>query len=72
MENERKISLAMSQALHDRLQERVDATGFESIEEYILFILAEVVRDEGGDDEGSLTEDQEKKIEDTLRGLGYL
>ena len=72
MDEETTISISVPESLRAQLEGRVKKTGFNSVEEYIRFILEEVVREEKSDEEEDLSEEQEKKIEDNLKGLGYL
>ncbi len=63
--------------LYEKIAERVKGTEFESVEEYITFVLNEVIADqeEGATDqeEGpALTKEEEEKVKERLKGLGYL
>ena len=66
---EEKRTLLLPAELYDRLEERVKATGFGSVEEYVIFILEEVLK-EG--EEGALSKEEEEEIKKRLRALGYL
>ncbi len=57
--------------LYNKLKKRVEDVGFGSVEEYVLFVLNEVVED-AGEEEPELSEEDEKKIKERLRSLGYL
>lgn len=56
------------------LKKRVEETGeFDDVEEYIKYLLEQVVeRLEESQEDTEFTEEDEKKIEERLRGLGYL
>ena len=56
----------LSAELHGRIEERVKATGFGSVDEYVIFVLEEVLREEGEEEEQAFTKDEEEKAE----GLG--
>lgn len=67
------ISLQIPAPLLRRVEERARETDFESAQEYILFVLSEVLADEGEEAaSASLTPDEEKDLTDRLRGLGYI
>ena len=66
---EEKRTLLLPAELYDRLEERVKATDFGSVEEYVIFILEEVLK-EG--EEGALSKEEEEEIKKRLRALGYL
>ena len=57
--------------LYDRVKKRVEATGFASVDEYIMFVLSEVLKEEE-DEEIALSNEQEEEVKKRLRSLGYL
>jgi Arc/MetJ-type ribon-helix-helix transcriptional regulator len=57
--------------LYKKIEERVKVTEFESVEEYVTFVLEEVVKEEEPQ-EYTLSEKEEEKVKERLRGLGYL
>ena len=57
--------------LYDRVKERAEATDFESIEEYVTFVLQEVLKEEEPE-ETAMDSEQEKEVKKRLRALGYL
>ncbi len=58
----------LSAEFYDRIEERVKATGFDSVDEYVTFVLEEVLKDE----EEKPSRKEEREIKKRLRGLGYL
>lgn len=62
--------IKIPKALYEKIAERAKGTEFDSVEEYIIFVLNEVVAEE---EEGpALTEEEEEKVKERLKGLGYL
>lgn len=57
--------------LYDRVKARAEATDFGSIEEYVTFVLQEVLKEEEPE-EIALDREQEKEVKKRLRALGYL
>ncbi len=57
--------------LYDRVKERAEATDFGSIEEYVTFVLQEVLKEEEPE-EIALDREQEKEVKKRLRALGYV
>ena len=57
--------------LYDRVKERAESTDFGSIEEYITFVLQEVLKEEEPA-EIAVDREQEKEVKKRLRALGYL
>ena len=59
--------------IYDRLQKRVDSTDeFNSVEEYVEYILKQVVERLNAQTKPSYSEEDEKKVKERLRSLGYL
>ena len=59
------INLAVSKDLMDKLSEYSEAAGYRSGEEFAVAILQREIEKLGGSDDNL-------KIEDRLRGLGYI
>lgn len=58
---------------YERFAERAPEKGFDSAEEYVNYVLGQVYEKLGSDDEGSTyTEEEEEKVKERLRGLGYM
>ena len=63
MKKQEKRSVFVPADLYGKIQERAKVTGSGSVDEYVEFILAEVVKEE---------EEAEKEVKKRLRDLGYL
>ena len=73
MEKEvKKRTLLLPAELYHRLEERAKATGFGSAREYVIFILEEVLKEEGDEEERTFSKEEEEEIKKRLRELGYL
>jgi Arc/MetJ-type ribon-helix-helix transcriptional regulator len=57
--------------LYEKIKARIEGTGFTSVSDYVTFVLREVVSEEREEEEPFTREDEEK-VKDRLRGLGYL
>lgn len=56
-----------------RIKQRVEETEFGSVDEYINFVLREVLSELEEDFEGAeMDEADEEKVKDRLRSLGYM
>jgi Arc/MetJ-type ribon-helix-helix transcriptional regulator len=65
MSNEKEGKAVILYAeLYSRIEERVKATGFGSVDEYVTFVLEEVLKEEG--------KEEEELVKKRLRALGYL
>jgi Arc/MetJ-type ribon-helix-helix transcriptional regulator len=56
--------------LYDRVERRIGKTNFESVDEYVTFVLEEVLADEAGDDAYDDVDDDD--VQARLQSLGYL
>lgn len=55
--------------LFEKLKRQIDGTGFTSVSSYVGYILREIAAEKG---EAPYTGEDEKKIKEKLRSLGYL
>lgn len=55
-----------------KIEERVKETEFESVDEYVTFVLEEVVKDDDEEIEEVFSEEDEEKVKERLKALGYL
>lgn len=67
---EEKETVHLSTELYQKIGERVKATGFESVDEYVTFILEEVLKEDK--EKVALDEQDEEEVKKRLRALGYL
>ena len=70
MQKEKK-TIEISETLYESLKQSSDDAGFESIEEFVNFVLEEVIR-RGVREESKLTNDEQKEIDKSLKALGYI
>jgi Arc/MetJ-type ribon-helix-helix transcriptional regulator len=68
-EKEPKKAVFLPDDLYERIGQRVNGTEFKSVDEYVIFVLEEVLKDE---DEQALSEEEEEEIKRGLKSLGYL
>ena len=71
-----KKAVFLPAELYRRVEERVRISDFESVDEYVAFVLEEVLKavseEEGEEEEVSLSEEEEEEVKRRLRALGYL
>jgi len=65
------VSVTMQRSLYEKIQKRIAMTSFQSVADYIVYVLDQVVSDEEEEKEVYSKEDEEK-IKERLRRLGYL
>lgn len=54
--------------LYSQIEERAKATGFNSTDDYVVFVLEEVVKEE---EEVAPSKGEEEELKRRLRALGY-
>ena len=64
-------SVKLSTELYGRIERRVNETGFGSVDEYITFVIEEVLKEEG-EEEAAFSKEEEEEVKKRLRALGYL
>jgi Arc/MetJ-type ribon-helix-helix transcriptional regulator len=64
------LTIDLPSDLDAQLRDRIRDTEFDSLEEYVLFVLEEIVEDEGPSDEQREVDSEE--LEGRLEDLGYL
>ena len=67
---EKNKAVFLPAKVYERIEQRAKATNFGSVEEYITFVLEEVLKEEA--EEKVYTEEEEKEIKKRLKDLGYL
>jgi Arc/MetJ-type ribon-helix-helix transcriptional regulator len=65
-----KKTVLLPAELYSKVEERVKATDFGSVDEYVEFVLKEVVKEE--EEEKAFSEEEEKEVKKRLKDLGYL
>ena len=63
MKKKHRKSVFVPAELFGKIEERVKATDFGSVDEYVEFVLGQVIKEE---------EEKEKEVKRRLRDLGYL
>ncbi len=58
--------------LINRIKEHIRETEFESVDEYVTFVLEEVIKEVDEEPEEVYSEKDEEKVKGRLRALGYL
>ncbi len=66
-----KVAVHISKELYEKAKKYIEEQGgFESVEELVEFVLGEVLSEEGG--EQVFSEEEEEKVKERLRSLGYI
>jgi Arc/MetJ-type ribon-helix-helix transcriptional regulator len=66
-----KKTVFLPAELYSKVEGKVKATDFGSVDEYVEFVLEEVVKEEE-EEEKAFSEEEEKEVKKRLKDLGYL
>lgn len=65
-------AVSLPAEIYGRIEERVKTTGFGSVDEYVIFVLEEVLKEEGEEEGRAFSKEEEEEVKNRLRTLGYL
>jgi len=69
MKEERK-TVSLPAELYGKIEQRVAGTEFQSVDEYVNFVLEEVLKEE--EPETTFSKEDEEEVKKRLKALGYL
>lgn len=58
--------------IYEEIEKRLSEYGFDTVDEYVTFVLQELIYEEKGDEGPVFSEEEEEKIKKRLRDLGYI
>lgn len=71
-----KYSVEIPEDIYKKIEGRIGEAGFDSVEDYIGYVLREVLasleEDEEQEEEQVFSEEEEEKVKERLRALGYI
>jgi len=69
-EKERYKAIMIPASLYDRIDDRARSTGFGSVEEYVSFVMEEVLKEDA--QQPAFSKEEEAEVKKRLKALGYL
>ncbi len=74
MEEKKFTSVSIPIPLFEKVKKRIEGTGFTSVSDYVTFVLREVLasEEEDAEDKEAFSKEDEEKVKERLRALGYL
>ena len=72
MEKKKFTTISIPTPLAEKIKKRIEGTGFHSLSSYVTYVLRELLasmEEEAGE---TLTKEEEERIKERLRALGYL
>jgi metal-responsive CopG/Arc/MetJ family transcriptional regulator len=67
-----KVTIKIPRPLYDQLSKIIEESGFNSVTEFIVYILRDLISTRPVKKEPSLTRDEIKMVKKRLKSLGYL
>lgn len=67
----RYTTISIPIQLNEKLKGKIEGTGFHSVSSYVIYVLRQLVSSTDAADKGFTNQD-EKKVKDRLKRLGYL
>jgi len=73
MTEEKKFTtISIPTPLAEKIKKRIKGTGFTSLSSYVTYVLREVISGVEEESDEAFSKDDEKRVKDRLRSLGYL
>jgi len=69
-EDKVKLEITIPKNLYEKLKEKYEEAGFKDINEFIVFVLEQLLEETPGGE--TLTPEEEEKVKERLRALGYI
>jgi Arc/MetJ-type ribon-helix-helix transcriptional regulator len=72
-EQENKLtSVSIPSPLFEKVKRRIEGTGFTSVSSYVVYVLREVLAEDAVDEKEAFSREDEERVKERLRSLGYL
>jgi Arc/MetJ-type ribon-helix-helix transcriptional regulator len=65
-------SVSIPAPLFDKIRRRIEGTGFTSVSSYVVYVLREVLAEDAVDEKEAFSREDEERVKERLRSLGYL
>jgi len=65
-------TISIPTPLAEKIKKRIKGTGFTSLSSYVTYVLREVISGMDTEEEEVFTKEDEKRVKDRLRALGYI
>lgn len=71
-EEKKYTTISIPTPLAEKIKKRIKGTGFTSLSSYVTYVLREIVSGKKAESDEAFTKEDEKKVRERLRALGYL
>jgi len=65
-------TISIPTPLAEKIKKRIKGTGFTSLSSYVTYVLREVISGVEEEHEEAFSKEDEERVKDRLRALGYL
>ena len=65
-------TISIPTPLAEKIKKRIEGTGFNSLSSYVTYVLREVISGMGEETDEGFSKEDEERVKDRLRALGYL
>jgi len=72
MDEKKYTTVSIPAPLFKKIEERIEGTGFTSVSSYVTYVLREILAEDEEEEEEPFTEEDEERVKERLRALGYL
>lgn len=66
------VEISIPKDLAEKIKKRIQGTEFPSISSYIVYVLKEIISDSESEKREEFTKEDEERVKERLRSLGYL
>lgn len=67
-----EVEVKIPKETYEKIRERIKDTEFKSVDEYVTYVLQEVLASLEEEEENVFSKEEEEKVKERLRALGYL
>jgi len=71
-EEKKYTTISIPAPLAEKIKKRIQGTGFHSLSSYVTYVLREVIAGTEEESEEVFSKEDEEKVKERLRALGYL
>ena len=71
-EEKKFTTISIPTPLAGKIKKRIEGTGFTSLSSYVTYVLREVISGMEEEESEAFSKEDEKRVKDRLRALGYL
>jgi Arc/MetJ-type ribon-helix-helix transcriptional regulator len=72
IDEKKYTTISIPTPLAEKIKKRIQGTGFTSLSSYVTYVLREVISGMEEETEEAFSKEDEEKVKDRLRALGYL